>query len=456
MDSVGNERRKIQPFGVNGYPMRDPARALCSGFTNAGHPPIMDTLVSIFKTMAEALTSYARTGQADDAPVVVYVQQWLEQAVTLGASDLHFEPYEQHHRLRLRIDGELREVAQVPQAFRERLPARIKVLARLDVAEKRLPQDGRIQFKLSDGRELDLRVSTLPTLFGEKVVVRVLDARAAQLDLASLGYEPDDLAHLLQAIRRPHGMVLVTGPTGSGKTQSLYACLNQLNTSEVNIATVEDPCEIQMPGVNQVNVHDKPGLSFAVALRAFLRQDPDILMVGEIRDLETAQIAIQAAQTGHLVLSTLHTNDASSTLVRLRNMGIAPYNLAASVSLVTAQRLVRKLCPHCRSATTLPAEVWQQAGWSDAASLPHNAPSAFLPRGCAQCHKGFKGRTGIFQVMPVSTAMQELILQDASGLALARQAQREGVRSLRQAGLRKVWSGETSLDEVLAATRDQA
>ncbi|MBM3387303.1 MAG: Type 4 pili biogenesis protein pilB (nuleotide-binding protein), partial [Betaproteobacteria bacterium] len=402
-------------------------------------------------------TGFVRhTGQADDAPVVVYVQQLLEQAVALQASDLHIEPYEHHHRVRLRIDGELREVDQAPAAFRERLPARIKVLARLDVAEKRLPQDGRIPFKLQDGHELDLRVSTLPTLFGEKVVVRLLDARQAQLDLASLGYEHDELAHLLQAIRRPHGMVLMTGPTGSGKTQSLYACLHLLNTAEVNIATVEDPCEIQMPGINQVNVHDKPGLSFAVALRAFLRQDPDILMVGEVRDLETAQIAIQAAQTGHLVLSTLHTNDAPSTLVRLRNMGIAPYNLAASVSLVTAQRLVRKLCPHCRSTTTLMPEIWQQAGWTDAASLPDPHQTVFMPRGCAHCHKGFKGRTGIFQVMPISTAMQELILQDASALALGRQAQREGVRGLRQAGLRKVLTGETSLDEVLAATRDQA
>lgn len=397
-----------------------------------------------------------RSGQLEDAPVVVYVQQLLEQAVAQSASDLHFEPYEQAYRVRMRIDGQLREAPPAPLAFRDRLAARIKVMARLDVAEKRLPQDGRIKFRLQSGRELDLRVSTLPTLFGEKVVVRVLDTRHAQLDLATLGYEAEDLAVLQEAIRRPHGMVLVTGPTGSGKTQSLYACLNLLNTPEVNIATVEDPCEIQLTGINQVNVQERPGLSFAVALRAFLRQDPDILMVGEIRDLETAQIAIQAAQTGHLVLSTLHTNDAPSTLVRLRNMGIAPYNLAASVSLVTAQRLVRKLCPHCRIATPVPSDVWRQAGWGDEMRLAQSAPTAFLPRGCPQCHKGFKGRTGIFQVMPVSTALQELILQDASGLALARQAQREGVRSLRQAGLRKAWSGETSLDEVLAATRDQA
>ncbi len=404
--------------------------------------------------MPEPLNVVMHGGQLDDAPVVVYVRQLLEQAVALRASDVHFEPYEQHYRVRMRLDGELHEVAQAPLALRERLAARIKVLARLDVAEKRLPQDGRIQFRLGDGRELDLRISTLPTLFGEKVVVRVLDARLSELDLALLGYEPDELAHLLAAIRRPHGMVLVTGPTGSGKTQSLYACLHLLNTVGVNIATVEDPCEIQMPGINQVNVQDKPGLSFAVALRAFLRQDPDILMVGEIRDLETAQIAVQAAQTGHLVLSTLHTNDAPATLTRLRNMGIAPYNLAASVSLITAQRLVRKLCLHCRQAVRLPSGVWREAAGEQGAPAPEGP--VFVPQGCAQCHKGFKGRTGLFQVMPVSEALQELILQDASSLALARQAQSEGVRSLRQAGLRKVLAGVTSLDEVLAVTRDRA
>ena len=395
-----------------------------------------------------------RSGQVEDAPVVVYVQQLLEQAIAQGASDLHFEPYEQHYRVRLRIDGQLREASSAPLAFRDRLAARIKVMARLDVAEKRLPQDGRMRMRLPNERELDLRVSTLPTLYGEKVVVRVLDARQAQLDLGALGYEPEDLALLQQAIHRPHGMVLVTGPTGSGKTQSLYACLNLLNTSEVNIATVEDPCEIQMSGINQVNVQDKPGLGFAVALRAFLRQDPDILMVGEIRDLETAQIAIQAAQTGHLVLSTLHTNDAPATLVRLRNMGVAPYNIAASVSLVTAQRLVRRLCPQCREPSTLSAAALQQAG------LAQNLPDAadyrvYTPKGCSACHKGFRGRTGIFQVMPVSTAMQELILEEASSLALTQQAVRDGARSLREAGLRKVIAGETSLDEVLAATREQ-
>ena len=311
-----------------------------------------------------------------------------------------------------------------------------------------------MKLQLASGRELDLRVSTLPTLFGEKLVVRVLDAQQAQLELAALGYEPEDLKRLTEAVQRPHGMVLVTGPTGSGKTQSLYACINLLNTPEVNIATVEDPCEIQMPGINQVNVQDKPGLTFAVALRAFLRQDPDILMVGEIRDLETAQIAIQASQTGHLVLSTLHTNDATGTLVRLRNMGVAPYNIAASVSLVTAQRLVRRLCKHCRQAQSLSRDALRQAGWES--EEPQKNGTVYAPVGCAHCHKGFKGRTGIFQVMPVSAQMQELVLQDAGAQVLAQQARREGIASLRQAGLRKVLAGITSLDEVLAATRESA
>jgi len=390
-------------------------------------------------------------GQVEDAPVVVYVQQLLEQAVALHASDLHFEPYEHHYRVRLRIDGQLREVSSAPLAFRERLAARIKVMARLDVAEKRLPQDGRVKLALPDGRSLDLRVSTLPTLFGEKVVVRVLDARQGHIHLASLGYTPQDLALLEEAIHRPHGMVLVTGPTGSGKTQSLYACLNRLNTAERNIATVEDPCEIQMDGINQVNVQDKPGLGFAIALRAFLRQDPDILMVGEIRDLETAQIAIQAAQTGHLVLSTLHTNDAPSTLVRLRNMGVAPYNIAASVSLITAQRLVRRLCTQCRTPAILSADALRHAGLAAPDALEYRV---YTPQGCAACHKGFKGRTGIFQVMPVSAAMQDLIVQDAASPALEKQARIEGVHGLREAGLRKVIAGETSLEEVLSATRE--
>jgi type IV pilus assembly protein PilB len=388
----------------------------------------------------------------DDAPVVQWVQQLLEQAVALKASDLHFEPYEHLYRVRLRIDGELREVATPPAALKDRLASRIKVLSRLDIAEKRVPQDGRMKLVLANGRALDLRVSTLPTLFGEKLVIRVLDTAQAQLDLTQLGYEPEDLARLVEAIHRPHGMVLVTGPTGSGKTQSLYACLNRLNTAEVNIATVEDPCEIQLQGINQVNVQDKPGLTFAIALRAFLRQDPDILMVGEVRDLETANIAIQAAQTGHLVLSTLHTNDAPSTLVRLRNMGTAAYNIAASVTLITAQRLVRCLCPLCKVPMRLSADVCLQAGWP-ADWLTEPWVEAYRPVGCRHCHKGFAGRTGIFQVMPISPDMQRLILQEAGSQALAEFAQHEGVSTLRLAGLRKVRQGVTSLDEVLANTR---
>ncbi len=397
----------------------------------------------------------SRSNTVDDAPVVVLVQQLLEQAVALKASDLHFEPYEHHYRVRMRIDGELREVATPAPKLKDPIASRIKVLSRLDIAEKRLPQDGRMKLQLTDGRELDLRVSTLPTLFGEKLVVRVLDATQVQLDLARLGYETDDMERLIEAIQRPHGMVLVTGPTGSGKTQSLYACLNRLNTPQVNIATVEDPCEIQLQGINQVNVQDKPGLSFAIALRAFLRQDPDVLMVGEVRDLETANIAIQAAQTGHLVLSTLHTNDAPGTLVRLRNMGIAPYNIAASVTLITAQRLIRCLCVHCKEEVTRPAEVLIQAGMP-AAWATTDAIKVWQAAGCSHCHKGFSGRTGIFQVMPVSTEMQSLILQEAGSPALAQQAQREGVRSLRLAGLRKVLQGITSLDEVVVNTRDSA
>ncbi len=405
--------------------------------------------------MQESVYGRSSNQGMEDAPVVHYVQQLLEHAVAIKASDIHLEPYEYNYRVRMRVDGELREMATPPMALKDRLSSRLKVLSRLDIAEKRLPQDGRMKLQLPMGREIDLRISTLPTLFGEKLVVRILDSAQAQLDLSQLGYEPEDLDRLVQAIRAPHGMVLVTGPTGSGKTQSLYACLSLLNTTEVNIATVEDPCEIQLQGINQVNVQDKPGLTFAVALRAFLRQDPDILMVGEIRDLETANIAIQAAQTGHLVLSTLHTNDAPATLVRLRNMGTATYNIAASVTLITAQRLVRCLCPHCKQAVGLSGDVLLQAGLPSTV-LPEETVVAYIPAGCDFCHKGFAGRTGIFQVMPISPAMQTLILNEANSQALAAQAQREGVCSLRVAGLRKVLQGITSLDEVLAATRDDA
>ncbi len=385
---------------------------------------------------------------AEDVPVVLYLQQALDQAVALRASDLHFEPFEQHYRVRLRVDGQLREIAPPPFALKDQLGSRIKVLSRLDIAEKRLPQDGRMQVQVAGAKRLDLRVSTLPTLFGEKLVMRVLDGNAAHFNLDTLGYNALQKNNLLRAIQKPHGLVLVTGPTGSGKTQSLYACLNLLNTPDVNIATVEDPSEIQLPGVNQVNVHDKVGLGFSAALRAFLRQDPDILMVGEIRDHETADIAIKASQTGHLVLSSLHTNDAPSSLTRLRNMGIAPYNIVSSVSLISAQRLVRRLCVHCRQAVQVSQETQQEF------ELPMTPepPVFYAAKGCAQCHKGYWGRVGIFQVMPLSQALQNLLLSDASQAQLSMQAQREGVLSLRQSGLQKALQGITSLEEVLAAT----
>jgi type IV pilus assembly protein PilB len=402
--------------------------------------------------MATAQTSAVKPFGADDFPVVAYLEKVLIEAVKLKASDLHFEPFEHLYRVRLRIDGELREVPAPTWTLKDKLASRIKVLSKMDIAEKRLPQDGRMKLPLPNGSELDLRVSTLPTLFGEKLVIRILSPEASGLSIDQLGYEVEEKERLLKAIRRPHGMVLVTGPTGSGKTQSLYACLNLLNTPEVNIATVEDPSEIHLQGVNQVNVHDKAGLTFAVALRAFLRQDPDVLMVGEVRDLETADIAIKAAQTGHLVLSTLHTNDAPSTLSRLRNMGIAPYNIVSSIALITAQRLVRRLCAHCKKAETVDVQILRDAGLPDQylQALSH----IYKPMGCKHCHKGFSGRVGIFQVMPISDAIAELILQEASAPTIAIQAQREGVLSLRQSGLRKVLQGITSLDEVIAASSD--
>ncbi len=390
----------------------------------------------------------------EDAPAVLYLQKILEQAAQLLASDVHVEPYEHQLRVRVRVDGVLREIDTPPLPLKDRLASRIKVLARLDIAEKRLPQDGRMKLSLPGGKELDLRVSTLPTLHGEKLVLRLLDNHHAMQPLDSLGYEPQQLQWLRDAIAKPEGLVLVTGPTGAGKTQSLYACLHQLNREGVNISTVEDPCEIPMPGINQVNVQDKPGLDFATVLRAFLRQDPDILMVGEIRDLETAHIAIQASQTGHLVLSTLHTNDAPSTLARLMNMGVASYNIAASVKLVTAQRLVRKLCSSCREPATWSAQEWAQMGGqsSEAVVTVFHAHT----EGCPQCHQGYRGRTGIFEVMPVHSTLRDLLLAQAPASALAQQARADGVLSLRQAGLRKVMQGITSVQEVMSSTQELA
>jgi type IV pilus assembly protein PilB len=388
----------------------------------------------------------------DDAPVVRFLHKMLLEAFSMRASDLHFEPYEHHYRVRFRIDGELREMAAPPVTIKDRLASRIKVISRLDIAEKRVPQDGRMKLKLGSDRVIEFRVSTLPTLFGEKIVIRILDPSSAQMGIDALGYEPEEKQRLLYAIARPHGLVLMTGPTGSGKTVSLYSCLNLLNQPGVNISTAEDPSEIHLPGVNQVNVNDKAGLSFATALRAFLRQDPDVIMVGEIRDLETADIAIKAAQTGHLVLSTLHTNDAPTTLTRMMNMGIPSFNIASSVVLITAQRLARRLCTACRTPAHLPQQVLADAGFQGAEL--DGSWTAYRAVGCAACHDGYKGRVGLYQVMPVSEAIQRIILRGGTSLDLAQQARLEGVRTLRESGLLKVRQGVISLDEVLRVTSD--
>ena len=388
----------------------------------------------------------------DDTPAVTFLQKMLHQAVTMQASDLHFEPYEFDYRVRFRIDGELREMATPSVGLKDTLASRIKILSRLDIAEKRVPQDGRMKLTIGPGQVIDFRVSTLPTLFGEKIVIRILDPKAAQMGMDALGFEPEEKARLLNALRRPTGMVLVTGPTGSGKTVSLYTCLHLLNQPGVNISTAEDPSEINLPGVNQVNVNDKAGLTFAVALRAFLRQDPDILMVGEIRDIETADIAIKAAQTGHLVLSTLHTNDAPTTLTRMRNMGIASFNIASSVMLITAQRLVRQLCIYCKVRADIPRVTLLQAGFKPVDL--DGSWSPFRAQGCSVCNGGYKGRIGVHQVMPVSDDIQRIILRDGSAMDIAAQAELEGVRSLRQSGLLKVKLGSTSLEEILSCTHD--
>ncbi len=392
----------------------------------------------------------ASAAEVEDAPIVKFLQKMLIDAFNMRASDLHFEPFEHSYRVRFRVDGELREIASPPVAIKEKLAARIKVISRLDISEKRVPQDGKMKLKIGPDRVIDFRVSTLPTMFGEKIVIRILDPSSAKLGIDALGYEPAEKERLLEAIKRPYGMVLVTGPTGSGKTVSLYTCLNILNTAGVNIATAEDPAEITLPGVNQVSMNEKAGMTFPVALKAFLRQDPDIIMVGEIRDVETADIAIKAAQTGHLVLSTLHTNDAPTTLTRMRNMGIAPFNIASSVILITAQRLARRLCPHCKTPSDIPRDTLLEAGFGEDEADGSWTP--FHPVGCSKCSNGYKGRLGIYQVMPISEEIQRIVLRDGSALEIAAQAAAEGVRSLRQSGLYKVKLGMTSLEEVLGCT----
>jgi type IV pilus assembly protein PilB len=394
----------------------------------------------------------ADTGSdVEDAPVVRFLQKMLIDAINARASDLHFEPYEYNYRVRFRVDGELREVTQPPIAIKDKLASRIKVISKLDIAEKRVPQDGRMKLKFGS-KAIDFRVSTLPTLFGEKIVIRILDPSSAKLGIEALGYEPEEKERLLACIGRPYGMVLVTGPTGSGKTVSLYTCLNILNQPGVNIATVEDPAEINLPGINQVNVNDRAGLTFSVALKAFLRQDPDIIMVGEIRDLDTADIAIKAAQTGHMVMSTLHTNDAPTTLTRLMNMGVAPFNIASSVILITAQRLARRLCENCKAPADYPRDALLRAGYKeddlDGTWKPYRAV------GCSSCNNGYKGRVGIYQVMPISEEIQRIILTQGTAMDIAKQAKREGVRDLRESGLVKVKAGHTSLEEVIAVTNE--
>ncbi len=388
----------------------------------------------------------------DDAPVVRYVNKILLDAINSGTSDIHFEPYEKSYRVRFRQDGMLHEKATPPINIAARLAARLKVMARMNIAERRVPQDGRIKMNLSRNRSIDFRVNTCPTLYGEKVVLRILDSSAATLGVESLGFDERQKQHFIDAIEKPYGMILVTGPTGSGKTVTLYTALNLLNEPEVNISTAEDPVEIQVAGINQVNVNVKTGLTFAEALRAFLRQDPDIVMVGEIRDLETAEIAVKAAQTGHLVLSTLHTNDAPQTLTRLANMGIPAFNIASSVNLILAQRLARRLCEHCKTVDEVPRDALREEGFSD--DEIRQGITVFKPVGCDKCTKGYKGRVGIFEVMPVSDAMGKLIMENGNAIQIRDLAKSEGLQDLRASGLAKVKQGITSLEEINRVTKD--
>lgn len=392
----------------------------------------------------------ATRDDVEDAPIVRFVNKVLLDAIKKGASDIHFEPYEKSYRIRLRLDGFLKEIANPPVQLAVKLAARIKVMSRLDIAERRIPQDGRIKMRISKNRAIDFRVSTCPTLFGEKIVARILDPSSAMLGIDALGYEETQRDLYLKTLAQPHGMILVTGPTGSGKTVSLYTGLNILNKEDTNISTAEDPAEINLPGVNQVNVNPKVGLTFASALRAFLRQDPDVIMVGEIRDLETAEIAIKAAQTGHLVLSTLHTNDAPKTLTRLIDMGVKPYAIATSVSLIIAQRLARKLCNNCKVPMEMPPEALLKEGFTQ--EEIDEGIQIYKPVGCSSCTDGYKGRTGLYQVMPVSEEIQRIILQDGNAVDIAAQAAKEGIWDLRKSGLSKVKAGITSLEEVNQCT----
>lgn len=390
--------------------------------------------------------------EVDDTPVVRFVNKVLLDAINKGASDIHFEPYEKSYRVRFRTDGILAEVASPPLGMSMRLSARIKVMSRMDISERRIPQDGRIKLNLSKSRAIDFRVNTCPTLFGEKIVLRILDPSSAKMGIDALGFEPDQKELLLENLHKPYGMFLVTGPTGSGKTVTLYTGVNILNQPEINISTAEDPVEINLAGVNQVNVNPKVGLDFGSALRAFLRQDPDVILVGEIRDLETAEIAIKAAQTGHMVLSTLHTNDAPQTLTRMVNMGIPPFNIASAVNIIIAQRLARRLCTHCKKPADIPKEALIEEGFTE--TQIKKGVKIFGPVGCDQCSNGYKGRVGIYQVMPLSAELGKLIMEGCTSLDIAEQAQKEGINDLRQSGLKKILDGHTSLEEVNRVTKE--
>ena len=396
------------------------------------------------------LQETAETNSEDDAPIVKYINKVLVDAVRKGASDLHFEPYEKKYRIRFRIDGILYEIATPPVNLANRFSARLKVMARLDIAERRLPQDGRIKLRLAKNKSIDLRVSTLPTMWGEKVVLRILDSSAASLNIEMLGFDDKQKQLYLDTLAKPQGMILVTGPTGSGKTVSLYTGLNILNTSELNISTAEDPVEINLPGINQVQINPKAGLSFASALRSFLRQDPDVVMVGEIRDLETAEIAIKAAQTGHLVLSTLHTNSAAETLTRLLNMGVPAFNVASSVTLIMAQRLARRLCPHCKQSHHIPDSELLEMGYTQ--QEVSEGITLYKPVGCEECSNGYKGRVGIYEMLPMSENIANLIMEGGNSLQIADMAIKEGMMTLYRSGLEKARMGITSLAEVNRVT----
>jgi len=420
--------------------------------THGGLSEIADVDLSLeIEVATEAKEATLEDVDTDDAPVVRFVNKMLMDAIRLGSSDLHFEPYEKTFRVRLRTDGVLHEVAKPPTQLSGRIAARLKVMAGLDISERRKPQDGRIKLRISKSRAIDFRVNTLPTLWGEKIVMRILDPTSAQMGIDALGYEPDQKELYLQALRQPQGMILVTGPTGSGKTVSLYTGLNILNTVDINISTAEDPVEINLEGINQVNVNPRQGMDFSQALRAFLRQDPDVIMVGEIRDLETAEIAIKASQTGHMVLSTLHTNSAAETLTRLHHMGIAAFNIATAINLIIAQRLARKLCPHCKQATDIPRETLLAEGF------PEDRIGKFVlyaPVGCEQCNNGYKGRVGIYEVVKNTPALERLIMEEGNSIEISAQMRKDGFNDLRTSGLLKAMQGLTSLEEINRVTKD--